>query len=131
MGHLTRLFWMARLLLGAARPTAALTVDYSASPLGGNLWRNDHHLTNDSLSPINEITICFDQASFASLAILDSPLGWDIRASQAAGHRAHQGRPSSPRMQVAVSSQPGGARDRLASIANCRWRPTRQGHTTR
>jgi hypothetical protein len=77
MGYLLRLFWMALLLLGAARPASALTVDYSASPLGGNLWRYDYFLTNDSTSPINEFTIYFDQASFASLAILDSPLGWD------------------------------------------------------
>ena len=60
----------------------AVTVTFSATPLGGTSWRYDYVLTNDTLAvPVEEFTIYFPPNLYANLLAGATP-GWDILVVQ-------------------------------------------------
>jgi hypothetical protein len=65
----------------AAGPAAASAILYDVTSLGGNTWRYDYTLANDSLTlSVDEFTIYFQNGLFESLR---SPVGlapWDVLA---------------------------------------------------
>lgn len=70
-------------LIGAAALIAPLHaigagINATYKPLSGNQWLVDFTVTGDgSPSVINDFTIYFSDASFASLSLALSPAGWD------------------------------------------------------
>ena len=58
---------------------AATTIDFLATPLGGDSWRYDYTVHNDTLAVgIEEFTIYFDATLYSDLAVGPStPSGWD------------------------------------------------------
>lgn len=77
---LRRVFASTILLVVAAFsvPAHAVSLQYLATPIGSQQWRYDYVLVNDSASaPVSQFTVFFDVASATSLAVADSPAGWD------------------------------------------------------
>lgn len=61
----------------------ATTINYTATSLGGNQWRYDYTLANNSLQrPITEFTIFFDLGLYSNLATTTSPQSWSVLAIQ-------------------------------------------------
>ncbi len=53
-------------------------IDYTATSLGGNLWRYDYAINNPTPSlGFDEVTIYFDVVNFGALSAQVAPAGWD------------------------------------------------------
>ncbi|MEO7386772.1 MAG: hypothetical protein ABIX37_07555 [Gammaproteobacteria bacterium] len=66
------------ILAGGVGQAGATTVAYSVANVAGDNWNYSYALSNDTLaSAIREVSIYFDPASFANLAITSAPAGWD------------------------------------------------------
>jgi len=64
--------------LGAPSYSAAASISVTFQHLAGSQWMGDFVVTGDgSPSVINDFTIYFPDASFASLSLALSPAGWD------------------------------------------------------
>lgn len=58
-------------------------VDYVATPLGGNTWRYDYTITNETPSiGFDELTVYFGVNQFELLNTAAAPAGWDPLAVQ-------------------------------------------------
>jgi hypothetical protein len=72
-------------LLSAAlmgRAQAGL-ITYDLTSLGGDQWRYDYEVTNDTLSqPLNWFTLFFSLNSYESLGAESAPAGWDAFVAQ-------------------------------------------------
>jgi PEP-CTERM motif len=67
----------AALLLVTALSHATV-ITYTANNVGGDTWRFDYALLNDTLNaPIEEFTIFFDRDLFSNLSFGAAPEGWD------------------------------------------------------
>jgi len=61
----------------------ASQITYNATSLGGNAWRYDYTLVNDTLTdPVEEFTIYFDVGLFESLRSPAGPSPWDLLVIQ-------------------------------------------------
>jgi hypothetical protein len=80
---------MKSLFRGAAKTLAVLSltlsaahatvIDYTSAALGGNRWRFDYTIHNDTLgAPLDEFTVFFDENLFANLADATGPSDWDL-----------------------------------------------------
>jgi hypothetical protein len=72
--------WMIALLAALAFHTTAhaTLIDFTAQSVGGNTWRYDYSVTNDTLTdPLEEFTIFFDRNFYSNLQVAASPSGWD------------------------------------------------------
>lgn len=80
---------MKSLFRGAARALAVMSltlsvahatvIDYTSTALGGNRWRFDYTIHNDTLAaPLDEFTVFFNENLFANLADAAGPSGWDL-----------------------------------------------------
>jgi len=70
------------LALLATSWAGAVTVTFTATPLGGSNWRYDYRVDNDTLAgPIEEFTIYFPPNLYSNLAGGATP-GWDILVIQ-------------------------------------------------
>ncbi len=68
-------FTTALLAAGSASST---TLTYTATNLGGDSWRYDYTLGNDTLDgPLREVTVYFDLGVYANLAVVASPPEWN------------------------------------------------------
>lgn len=71
-----RFFLLLALL--AAAPAPATTILYTATSQGGNNWRYEYSVANDSLeAPILEFTLYFPLDRYANLTVDGGPPGWD------------------------------------------------------
>lgn len=69
---------LAALLLPLSAANASI-IDYTSTALGGNHWRFDYTVHNDTLgTPLDEFTVFFDENLFANLAGATGPSGWDV-----------------------------------------------------
>ena len=69
---------LAALLLVVPLTTQATIIDYSVTSLGGNHYRYDYEVTNDSVSlGIGDVLIYFDYGLFDNLSNPLAPAGWD------------------------------------------------------
>lgn len=73
---------LAFLVAAVTSPVEAARIDYSSISLGGSAWRYDYVVVNDGSSSIDEFSVYFDKASFASLSVLGSAPGWDALVVQ-------------------------------------------------
>lgn len=73
---------LAALALACASSANAAPIYYEAETLGGNSWRYDYTVGNDSLYPIYEFTIFFDLGLYSNLRMASAPDGWDPLAIQ-------------------------------------------------
>ncbi|NNF15749.1 MAG: hypothetical protein HKN70_03325, partial [Gammaproteobacteria bacterium] len=66
-------------VLLCAFTASATMMDFTATSLGGDTWRYDYSVTNDTLGvDIDEFTIYFDHNFYANLStVADAPPGWD------------------------------------------------------
>jgi hypothetical protein len=56
----------------------ATVIEYDLEDTGGNTWRYNYYVTNDTLGEsLDEFTVYFDVGLFADLSIGDAPLSWD------------------------------------------------------
>ncbi len=66
-----------------ASPVKATTIQYQVTPLGGDDWRYDYIVSNDSLvTDINEFTIYFDIQLYEQLVPVNGVIGWDVEVVQ-------------------------------------------------
>lgn len=71
-------------IAAANSPAHATIIDFTSTSLGGNQWRYDYVVTNNTLqSAIEEFTIYFDQSLFGLLSAPQAPQGWDPLVLQA------------------------------------------------
>jgi hypothetical protein len=74
---------LAALLLAASAAgcfgtaASAASVFYSAYPQGGERWLYEYYVGNGGLAAVREVTVYFDMASYANLAVPATPPGWD------------------------------------------------------
>jgi hypothetical protein len=53
-------------------------IDYTATPLGGNLWRYDYKVNNPTPSlGFDQLTVYFELGKYELLADPTAPVGWD------------------------------------------------------
>ena len=84
------LFSRAALTLGALLVSISAAhagvVDYTATPLGGNLWRYDYTINNTTPSTgFDGLTVYFDVNAYELLTDLVAPVNWDPIAVQPDG----------------------------------------------
>jgi hypothetical protein len=70
----------------------ATVIEYDVQLVGGNTWRYDYEVTNDTLAdPIEEFTIWFDWNLYGELLLPIAPLNWDPIAIQPDVNLPHDG----------------------------------------
>jgi hypothetical protein len=70
----------------------ATIIQYDVASVGGNTWRYDYEVTNDTLAdPIEEFTIWFDRTLYGELQLPIAPLNWDPIAIQPDLNLPHDG----------------------------------------
>ena len=70
-------------LLALASTAQATKIDYSVTHLGGNQWRYDYNVNNNSLAvPILEFTVFFDRILYSALSVAASPVDWNSLVAQ-------------------------------------------------
>ena len=69
-------------VLGFALPGQANPIFYEVTNLGGNTWRYDYTLGNETADPIDSFTVFFALNVFENLAVLSSPASWDSFVAQ-------------------------------------------------
>lgn len=80
LASIVLLLWLGCIPLAATR---AATISYLATPIGATDWRLDYVVTTGAdAAPLREFTILFDRGSYADLAVVSSPPGWDALVVQ-------------------------------------------------
>jgi hypothetical protein len=60
-----------------AENALAALIEFTTTDLGGGRWRYDYVVGNDGATAIDELTIYFDLALYANLAVSGAPPAWD------------------------------------------------------
>jgi hypothetical protein len=71
---------IAMLVIALSFPaiSQATIVNYATTSLGGDVWRYDYVIKNDTLSnPIAEFTVYFPESLYENLVVLSSSADWD------------------------------------------------------
>lgn len=71
---------IAMLVIALSLPaiSQATIINYAATSLGGDVWRYDYVIENNTLSdPIAEFTVYFPESLYQNLVVVSSPIDWD------------------------------------------------------
>lgn len=76
MVYLSRQLLLSFFLLFALSANASV-IEYSLTNIGGNSWRYDYGITNNTNTTIAEFTIFFDLHRYSNLQVVHSAQEWD------------------------------------------------------